>query len=86
MEIKNWSLEQLQAAGIVIVGDPDQVTEQILHQCKTTGTNKIMMRPVFGRMRLSQAQNSLKLMAKEVLPNLRKQTLQFGAEASPSIL
>jgi alkanesulfonate monooxygenase SsuD/methylene tetrahydromethanopterin reductase-like flavin-dependent oxidoreductase (luciferase family) len=86
MEIKNWSLEQLQAEGIVIVGDPDHVTEQILHQCKITGTNKIMMRPVFGRMRLRQAKNSLELMAKEVLPNLRKQAIEFPAAASASVL
>jgi alkanesulfonate monooxygenase SsuD/methylene tetrahydromethanopterin reductase-like flavin-dependent oxidoreductase (luciferase family) len=86
MEIKNWSLEQLQEAGIVIVGDPDHVTEQIIHQCSTTGTNKIMMRPVFGRMRLNQAKRSLELMAKEVLPNLSKESLPRSGQASVAAL
>lgn len=70
-EIKGWSYDQLQREGIAIAGDPDFVTEQILFQCKTLGINKIMMRPVFGKLRLSQARKSIELMAKEVLPNLR---------------
>jgi alkanesulfonate monooxygenase SsuD/methylene tetrahydromethanopterin reductase-like flavin-dependent oxidoreductase (luciferase family) len=74
MEIKGWSYEDLQASGITISGDPDHVTEQILAQCKTLGTNKIMLRPVFGRLRLSQAKKSMELLAKEVMPNLRKET------------
>lgn len=82
MEIKNWTFEQLQEAGIIIVGDPDHVTEQILHQCRTTGTDKIMMRPVFGRLRLHQAKNSLNLMAKEVLPNLIKENITPPAQPS----
>jgi alkanesulfonate monooxygenase SsuD/methylene tetrahydromethanopterin reductase-like flavin-dependent oxidoreductase (luciferase family) len=86
MEIKNWSFEQLQEAGISIVGDPRFVTEQIMHQCKTLGTNKIMMRPVFGRLRLHQAKKSLQLMAKEVLPNLNKQSIEFAAQPSGASL
>ena len=75
MEIKNWTFEQLQDAGISIVGDPDYVTEQILRQCRIMGTDKIMMRPVFGRLRLNQVKKSLELMAKEVLPNLNKEKI-----------
>ena len=82
MEIKNWTFEQLQEAGIIIVGDPDYVTEQILRQGRMTGTDKIMMRPVFGRLRLHQAKNSLQLMAKEVLPNLSKANPVQPAQAS----
>jgi alkanesulfonate monooxygenase SsuD/methylene tetrahydromethanopterin reductase-like flavin-dependent oxidoreductase (luciferase family) len=82
MEIKNWTFEQLQDAGISIVGDPDYVTEQILSQCRIMGTDKIMMRPVFGRLRLSQAKKSLELMAKEVLPNLNKESIILPAQAS----
>jgi alkanesulfonate monooxygenase SsuD/methylene tetrahydromethanopterin reductase-like flavin-dependent oxidoreductase (luciferase family) len=81
MEIKNWSFEQLQEAGISIVGDPDFVTEQIMRQCKALGTNKIMMRPVFGRLRLHQVKKSLELMAKEVLPNLSKKSIEFAAQS-----
>jgi alkanesulfonate monooxygenase SsuD/methylene tetrahydromethanopterin reductase-like flavin-dependent oxidoreductase (luciferase family) len=84
MEIKNWSFELLQREGISIVGDPDYVTEQILHQCRTLGTNKIMMRPVFGRLRLHQVKKSLELMAKEVLPNLEKESIEFSTGASAS--
>ncbi|MFB3060552.1 MAG: LLM class flavin-dependent oxidoreductase, partial [Candidatus Binatia bacterium] len=51
MEIKGWSYEDLQDSGIVIAGDPDTVTEKIFVQAKTLGLNKIMLRPVFGRLR-----------------------------------
>jgi alkanesulfonate monooxygenase SsuD/methylene tetrahydromethanopterin reductase-like flavin-dependent oxidoreductase (luciferase family) len=85
MEIKNWTFEQLQDAGIIIVGDPDYVTEQILHQCRVTGTDKIMMRPVFGRLRLHQVKNSLKLMAKEVLPNLTKAGVKPQTQPAASL-
>jgi alkanesulfonate monooxygenase SsuD/methylene tetrahydromethanopterin reductase-like flavin-dependent oxidoreductase (luciferase family) len=86
MEIKDWSFEQLQEAGISIVGDPDYVTEQILCQCRAMKTNKIMMRPVFGRLRLHQAKKSLELMAKEVLPNLKKKSIEFAAQPSAASL
>ncbi|MGH7767975.1 MAG: LLM class flavin-dependent oxidoreductase [Candidatus Binatia bacterium] len=85
MEIKNWAFELLQREGISIVGDPDYVTEQILHQCRTLGTNKIMIRPVFGRLRLGQVKKSLELMAKEVLPNLSKENIEFSTGASASV-
>ena len=84
MEIKNWSFEQLQSAGIAIVGDPDYVTEQILRQCRTLGTDKIMMRPVFGRLRLKQVKKSLDLMAKEVLPNLENEKIVLPEPAAAS--
>ena len=74
MEIKNWSFEQLQDAGISIVGDPDYITEQIA-RIRMMGTDKIMMRPLFGRLRLCQVKKSLELMAKEVLPNLNKEKI-----------
>jgi alkanesulfonate monooxygenase SsuD/methylene tetrahydromethanopterin reductase-like flavin-dependent oxidoreductase (luciferase family) len=82
MEIKNWTFEQLQESGIAIVGDPDYVTDQILRQCRMTGTNKIMMRPVFGRLRLGQVKRCLELMAKEVLPNLEKEKITVADQAS----
>ncbi|MCH6546107.1 MAG: LLM class flavin-dependent oxidoreductase [Deltaproteobacteria bacterium] len=82
MEIKGWSYEDLQDSGIVIAGDPDTVTEKILAQCKTLGTNKIMLRPVFGRLRLNQVQKSMDLLAKEVMPNLRKAAPAVAAGAS----
>jgi len=86
MEIKNWRFEQLQEAGISIVGDPDYVTEQILRQCRMMGTDKIMMRPVFGRLRLSQVKKSLELMAKEVLPNLNKEKIVIPAQTAASAM
>ena len=79
MEIKGWTYEDLQDSGIVISGDPDAVTEKILAQCKTLGTNKIMLRPVFGRLRLSQAKKSMELLAKEVMPNLRMEVPTIAA-------
>jgi alkanesulfonate monooxygenase SsuD/methylene tetrahydromethanopterin reductase-like flavin-dependent oxidoreductase (luciferase family) len=82
MEIKNWSFEKLNEEGIAIVGDPDYVTEQLIHQCRTLGTEKIMMRPVFGRLRLSEVKNSLKLVAEEVLPNLAKESIAVSSRAS----
>jgi hypothetical protein len=48
------------------------------------GTDKIMMRPVFGRLRLNQVKKSLELMAKEVLPNLNKEKIVISAQASAS--
>jgi alkanesulfonate monooxygenase SsuD/methylene tetrahydromethanopterin reductase-like flavin-dependent oxidoreductase (luciferase family) len=82
MEIKNWSFEKLNEEGIAIVGDPDYVTEQLIYQCRTLGTEKIMMRPVFGRLRLPEVKNSLKLMAEEVLPNLAKESVIVPGRAS----
>ncbi|MGH7836114.1 MAG: LLM class flavin-dependent oxidoreductase [Candidatus Binatia bacterium] len=82
MEIKNWSFEKLNEEGIAIVGDPDYVTEQLIHQCRTLGTEKIMMRPVFGRLRLPEVKNSLKLVAEEVLPNLAKESVAVSSRAS----
>jgi hypothetical protein len=58
------------------------VTEQILRQCRMTGTDKIMMRPVFGRLRLGQVKRCLGLMAKEVLPNLEKEKIAIADQAS----
>ena len=76
----------MQDAGISIVGDPDYVTEQILRQCRMMGTDKIMMRPVFGRLRLSQVKKSLELMAKEVLPNLNKEKIVIPAQTAASAM
>ena len=82
MEIKGWTYEDLQDSGIVISGDPDAVTEKILAQCKTLGTNKIMLRPVFGRLRLNQVQKSMELLAKKVMPNLRKEDPATAARST----
>ncbi len=82
MEIKGWSYEDLQDSGITIAGDPDTVTEKILAQAKTLGLNKIMLRPVFGRLRLNQVNKSMELLAKEVMPNLRKAAPAVAAGAS----
>ena len=82
MEIKGWSYEDLQDSGIVIAGDPDTVTEKILAQAKTLGLNKIMLRPVFGRLRLTQVNKSMELLAKEVMPNLRKAAPAVAAGTS----
>lgn len=72
-EVRGWSYDQLLGAGLSIVGDPDYVTEQILAQGKFLGINKIIVRPVFGKLRLTQVRKSVELMAKEVLPNLQKE-------------
>jgi alkanesulfonate monooxygenase SsuD/methylene tetrahydromethanopterin reductase-like flavin-dependent oxidoreductase (luciferase family) len=82
MEIKNWSFEKLNEEGIAIVGDPDYVTEQLIHQCRALGTERIMMRPVFGRLRLPEVKNSIKLMAEEVVPNLAKESVVVPGRAS----
>jgi alkanesulfonate monooxygenase SsuD/methylene tetrahydromethanopterin reductase-like flavin-dependent oxidoreductase (luciferase family) len=86
MEIKGWSYEKLQSEGITIVGDPDYVTEQILAQCRTLGINKIMMRPVFGKLRLNQVKKSLELMAREVLPNLKKELGEVSGASTGAAL
>ncbi len=82
MEIKGWSYEDLQDSGITIAGDPDTVTEKILAQANTLGLNKIMLRPVFGRLRLKQVNKSMELLAKEVIPNLRKAAPAVAAGAA----
>jgi len=85
MEIRDWSFEDYQEAGISIVGDPDYVTEQIISQCDLLGIDKIMMRPVFGKMRLSEARGSIELMAREVIPNLKRHVPMAEAVTSASL-
>ena len=85
MEIRDWSFEDYQESGISIVGDPDYVTGQIISQCDLLGIDKIMMRPVFGKMRLSQARGSIELMAREVMPNLKRHMPVAEAAASASL-
>ena len=85
MEIRDWAFEDYQEAGISIVGDPDYVTEQIISQCDLLGIDKIMMRPVFGKLRLSQARRSIELMAKEVMPNLKQHLPMAEAVTSASL-
>jgi hypothetical protein len=45
-----------------------------------------MMRPVFGKLRLNQVKKSLELMAREVLPNLKKELGEISGASTGAAL
>jgi alkanesulfonate monooxygenase SsuD/methylene tetrahydromethanopterin reductase-like flavin-dependent oxidoreductase (luciferase family) len=66
------SLEDICERGIYIVGDPDAVTEQIIHQHDELGTEVLVIRPEMGHLSLDQSLEMLELFAREVLPVVQK--------------
>ncbi|MBM2811100.1 MAG: luciferase-like monooxygenase [Chloroflexi bacterium] len=56
--------------GHFIIGDPNQVAEQILRQRHATGAGVLIIRPELGCISMDQAADGLELFAREVLPTV----------------
>jgi alkanesulfonate monooxygenase SsuD/methylene tetrahydromethanopterin reductase-like flavin-dependent oxidoreductase (luciferase family) len=56
--------------GMVIAGTPDTVAEALTEQAKELGINYLVTYMFFGTMSLADAQRSLKLFRREVMPRL----------------
>jgi alkanesulfonate monooxygenase SsuD/methylene tetrahydromethanopterin reductase-like flavin-dependent oxidoreductase (luciferase family) len=62
--------DRLVREGFCIVGSPDSVIRQIKEQERITGAGRLVMYLPWGDMSLAQADKSLELFAREVLPHL----------------
>ncbi|MFQ5551582.1 MAG: hypothetical protein ACE5FJ_10140, partial [Gemmatimonadales bacterium] len=62
--------------GMSIIGDPDFVTEKLLHQCDYMGVDTFMGLFQFGSMPFEMAMENLKMFAKHVLPAVRRHTVR----------
>ena len=58
--------------GSFLIGDPDSITEQILHQRAVTGAGVVAIRLKLGDVDLDEVTGNLELFAREVLPVLKK--------------
>ena len=63
--------DPVRAAGVAIVGTPEQVRAEIEKQIKQTGANYIAGRFAFGDLTLAQSMRSVELFAAEVIPGCR---------------
>jgi alkanesulfonate monooxygenase SsuD/methylene tetrahydromethanopterin reductase-like flavin-dependent oxidoreductase (luciferase family) len=76
----NGSIEDLVKAGIMFVGTPDDVTEQILEfDERVGGLGHFLMMGQAGHMTHKEACDQISLAAKEVLPRLQKQLAPMAA-------
>jgi alkanesulfonate monooxygenase SsuD/methylene tetrahydromethanopterin reductase-like flavin-dependent oxidoreductase (luciferase family) len=57
--------------GHFLLGDPEELTRQIIEQRKTTNAGVLVIRPEMGNMSLQETTQGMELFAKEVLPVLR---------------
>ncbi len=64
--------EAAMRSGSFLIGDPDSLTEQILHQREVTGAGVVAIRLELGDVDLDEVTGNLELFAREVLPVLRK--------------
>ncbi len=55
-----------------LIGDPDSLTEQILHQREVTGAGVVAIRLELGDVDLDEVTENLELFSREVLPVLKK--------------
>jgi len=73
-------LEDLVKAGIMFVGTPDDVTEQLLEfDDKVGGLGHFLMMGHAGHMTHREACDQITLMAKEVMPRVQKQAAPQAA-------
>ena len=61
----------VRAAGVAIVGTPEQVREEIARQLRQTGANYLAGRFAFGDLTLAESMRSVELFAAEVIPGYR---------------
>jgi alkanesulfonate monooxygenase SsuD/methylene tetrahydromethanopterin reductase-like flavin-dependent oxidoreductase (luciferase family) len=73
------SYERFQRDGFCIVGDPDYVIAQIRQQQQALKVGTFLTYVPFGTMPVAQAQQSIELFAREVLPHLRDDSGVFPA-------
>jgi alkanesulfonate monooxygenase SsuD/methylene tetrahydromethanopterin reductase-like flavin-dependent oxidoreductase (luciferase family) len=65
------TFNDLCAAGIMVVGTPEQVREQIVEQVRATGAGHFMSWMNFGNLPGEKARRSMELYAQHVIPALR---------------
>jgi alkanesulfonate monooxygenase SsuD/methylene tetrahydromethanopterin reductase-like flavin-dependent oxidoreductase (luciferase family) len=59
------------AAGAVVAGTPERVTEQLREACKSLGVGHLMLLMQLGNLPRERTMRNIGLMAEKVLPNLR---------------
>ncbi|MEE9157829.1 MAG: LLM class flavin-dependent oxidoreductase [Gammaproteobacteria bacterium] len=64
--------EEAMRGGSFLIGDPDSITEQILHQREVTGAGVVAIRLELGDVDLKEVTDSLELFSREVLPVLKR--------------
>ncbi len=64
--------EKAMRSGSFLIGDPDSITEQILHQREVTGAGVVAIRLELGDVDLAEVTDNLELFSREVLPVLKK--------------
>ena len=64
--------EEAMRGGSFLIGDPDSLTEQILHQREVTGAGVVAIRLELGDVDLDEVTENLELFSREVLPVLKK--------------
>ena len=65
------TFNDLCAAGIMVVGTPEQVREQIVEQVRTTGAGHFMSWMCFGNLPMEKVRHSEELYAQHIMPTLR---------------
>ncbi|HET9921279.1 MAG TPA: LLM class flavin-dependent oxidoreductase [Ktedonobacteraceae bacterium] len=68
---KRRSYEQLEAAGLILFGDAQQVTEQV-RQLEASGLNHLMILVDFGALPFERVHASMERFAHEVMPHFQK--------------
>ena len=67
-EVRKYSFERLIDEGIMLVGTPDTVTEQIRRLYETTGVGNLILMNHAGEMTSNEVRDSLCLFSREVMP------------------
>ncbi len=67
---KRRSYDQLDAAGLILFGDPQQVIEQV-RQLEASGVNHLMILPDFGALPFERVRASMERFAREVIPHFQ---------------
>lgn len=65
---------QATAGGMVIVGTPEQVTEQLQAEVEKAGATYVLTRFAFGDLSYEESRRSLDLFCEQVMPQLTSQT------------
>lgn len=76
--VQTWSsdFDVMTAEGLAIAGAPDTVAACLGAQLRDTGANYLTTQMIFGDMSVAEAQNSINLYAKAVMPQLARQWLE----------
>jgi len=74
------TIENLASQGMIIVGSPDSVAQQLEHHQKRIGYGKVISMMQFGTLPHDLTKRSMELFARKVLPRLR----HVGESAAPA--